>query len=414
MKNLIAAAVFGMVAFSVAAKPIAFNFSKVDLNKFLDATYGEVLHKNYVQTPELMAQGKKVSVRISVEESELSPFLIGFLDQLGVEQRETGGVIYLAPKSLAAPQALQVSSPPAMPVDLNSPLPVAFGGLQPVSTALLVRKDYEVYTPVARTGEFICAFVGAMFSPGACHVSGPVVVLKLDTEDMDKLHPLLEKIDTVAGRVKINATFVEVTSTGRDGFGMSVLANVLGSQLGVTLGTPSSAASISLKGTNFSAVIDAIKRDSRFKQIAAPSGAVYSGERFSIVTGEDVPTLGDIQLDNKGNTSQAVVYRPSGVILDVVPRVVRGPNGSRVEAVIKAQVSSFVATTNGVNGSPTLSKREVQTVQLLDDGEVVVLGGLNTSKTTNSTATFFGLPFGHGHQADSTELLLILTASVDR
>lgn len=373
-----------------------------------------MLHKNYVQTPELMAQGKKVSVRISVEESELSPFLVGFLDQLGVEQRETGGVIYLAPKSLVAPQALQVSSPPAMPVDLNSPLPVAFGGLQPVSTALLVRKDYEVYTPVARTGEFICAFVGAMFSSGACHVSGPVVVLKLDTEDMDKLHPLLEKIDTVAGRVKINATFVEVTSTGRDGFGMSVLANVLGSQLGVTLGTPSSAAAISLKGTNFSAVIDAIKRDSRFKQIAAPSGAVYSGERFSIVTGEDVPTLGDIQLDNKGNTSQAVVYRPSGVILDVVPRVVRGPNGSRVEAVIKAQVSSFVATTNGVNGSPTLSKREVQTVQLLDDGEVVILGGLNASKTTNTTTTFFGLPFGHAHQADSTELLLILTASVDR
>ena len=127
-----------------------------------------------------------------------------------------------------------------------------------------------------------------------------------------------------------------------------------------------------------------------------------------------VPTLGDIQLDNKGNTSQAVVYRPSGVILDVVPRVVRGTNGSRVEAVIKAQVSSFVATTNGVNGSPKLSKREVQTVQLLDDGEVLVLGGLNTSKTTNSTATFLGLPFGHGHQADSTELLLILTASVDR
>ena len=414
MKNLIAAALFGMVTFSVAAKPIAFNFSKVDLNKFLDATYGEVLHKNYVQTPELMAQGKKVSVRISVEESELLPFLVGFLDQLGVEQRETGGVVYLAPKSLAAPQALQVSSAPAMPVDLSSPLPVAFGGLQPVSTAPLVRKDYDVYTPVARTGEFICAFVGAMFSPGACHVSGPVVVLKLDTEDMDKLHPLLEKIDTVAGRVKINATFVEVTSTGRDGFGMSVLANVLGSQLGVTLGTPSSAAAISLKGTNFSAVIDAIKRDSRFKQIAAPSGAVYSGERFSIVTGEDVPTLGDIQLDNKGNTSQAVVYRPSGVILDVVPRVVRGTNGSRVEAVIKAQVSSFVATTNGVNGSPKLSKREVQTVQLLDDGEVLVLGGLNTSKTTNSTATFFGLPFGHGHEADSTELLLILTASVDR
>lgn len=395
------------------ASPISLNFSKVELNKFLDATYGEALHKNYVLSPELLALGKHVSLRVTIDQSALPTFLVGFLDQLGVDQRETGGIVYLSPKAAFVPQPasqpIVTNPPPALAQSLRGPFPY----FQQQSAASPPKRDFEVYTPVARTSDFICTFVSAMFSSGSCHATGPVAVLKLDADDIEKLRPLLDKVDTVAGRVRINATFVEVTTTGRDGFGMSLLANVLGAQLGVTVGTPSSASALSLKGSNFSTVIDAIKRDSRFKQIASPSGAVYSGERFSIVTGEDVPTLGDIQLDNKGNTSQAVVYRPSGVILDVVPRVVRGSVGSRIEAVIKAQVSSFVATTNGVNSSPTLSKREVQTVQLIDDGEVIVLGGLNTSKTTNSAATLFGLPFGHGVQTESTELLLILAAAVD-
>lgn len=426
MKKFVAGALLCLPLLS-HADTFAMNFDRISLVNFAQATYRVMLKRDYILSPELLAMEKPISLHVrNIDGASLPKLIERVLNDQNVKTTLKNGVYFLSLNSHQGEGAARGGQPFNLSGDVSSlsssdddrrdprrdhgvtALPGAVMGSQ------LVRKDYEVYTPVARTGQFICEFVVAMFDPGACHVSGPVVVLKLDTQDMEKLHPLLEKIDTVAGRVKINATFVEVTSTGRDGFGMSVLANVLGSQLGVTLGTPSSAAAISLKGANFSAVIDAIKHDSRFKQIAAPSGTVYSGERFSITTGEDVPTLGDIQLDNKGNTSQAVVYRPSGVILDVVPRVVRGPGGSRVEAVIKAQVSSFVATTNGVNGSPTLSKREVQTVQLLDDGEIVVLGGLNSSKTTHTKATLFGFPFGHGDQSDSTELMLILAASVDR
>lgn len=78
---------------------------------------------------------------------------------------------------------------------------------------------------------------------------------------------------------------------------------------------------------------------------------------------------------------------------------------------INQQLSSFIATTTGVNNSPTLIKREIQTNVGVSDGDLIVLGGLDENRTSNDTS---GLPFlpqflrANGREDSKIELLLVL------
>jgi len=74
MKRLFLAGLLLAASSLACASPISLNFSKVELNKFLDATYGEALHKNYVLSPELLALGKHVSLRVTIDQSTLPTF----------------------------------------------------------------------------------------------------------------------------------------------------------------------------------------------------------------------------------------------------------------------------------------------------------------------------------------------------
>ena len=73
-------------------------------------------------------------------------------------------------------------------------------------------------------------------------------------------------------------------------------------------------------------------------------------------------------------------YRSSGVILDLRP-VVRDQG---IDLTVFQQISSFAATTTGVNTSPTLQKREITTTVGVRDGEMVVLGGLSDERSTEA------------------------------
>lgn len=420
MKKLLCLLAF--VAAPVFAKPVAFNFQRVDLNTFLDATYGEVLKRNVVQSPELLQQGRKVSLRVQIDDAQLPAFLTGFLAQMGITAIERDGVIYLAPKGIEPVKPVEPPAPPAagstgLPAPSTLlPAPLMPNGVPQVFGAQpLEQKNVSFYSPVARSPEFLCGVVSSLVGQGSCSVAGTGLVLRLPESLSEKVTEVISKVDKLLPRVQLQATFVEVANTGKDGFGLSITADVLGGALGINAGSQVTSGLLSIKGANFSMVLDALKTDTRFKQVASPSGLLNSGEHFTITIGDEVPTLGNVQQDNKGNAVQSVVYRPSGVILDVVPRVIAGQDLTRIEATIKGQISNFSATASGVNNSPTLSKREVSTVVTLDDSEVLILGGLTGSRSNNSRSRLFGVvPWGYSDDSTQTELLLLLTAKVSK
>ena len=89
---------------------------------------------------------------------------------------------------------------------------------------------------------------------------------------------------------------------------------------------------------------------------------------------------------------------------------------STVGLAIQQQVSTFVPTTTGVNASPTLLKRELNTAINLKSGEVLVLGGLQEERDgeARSGPGFFSFLGSKSRDESRTELILLLPATVSR
>lgn len=412
-------------AFPVLAAPVSFDFNKADLSFVLNATYGEILKRNIVQSPDLVARGMKVTLRIGMDDSKLPAFLARYLDSIGVQAQDVDGVVYLGLKGAAPALSDPLPFPPVSSASgaLSAPLPSSVlvppslngSPLAPVNS--LEKKNVEIFSPRYRRPDYLCGVVNALVGQGSCSVAGTDLLLRLDDVAGPKVVELLPRLDKVLPRVEVTATFLEFSNTGKDSIGLSVIASSLvkNSTLGINLGTQVTTGALSIKGADFTAILDAIKTDTRFKQVSSPSGLLNSGESMSIVIGDEVPTLGNVQQDNKGNAVQSVVYRNSGVSLEITPNVLASEALTKIEAKIKGSVSSFSSTSTGVNGSPTLSKREVQTVVSLDESEVVILGGLSGSRDSKSNSSLFGVvPWGYNNENSKNEILLMLTAKVSK
>ncbi len=61
---------------------------------------------------------------------------------------------------------------------------------------------------------------------------------------------------------------------------------------------------------------------------------------------------------------------------------------SVVDLRVSQEVSNFVVTNTGVNGSPTKIVREVNTELSMNNGEIVVIGGLAETKESQDANGF--------------------------
>lgn len=137
---------------------------------------------------------------------------------------------------------------------------------------------------------------------------------------------------------------------------------------------------------------------------------VKSGEQARLTVDTETPILGAAQVDRNGNPVQSVEYRPSGVILDLRPDI----REDVADLKVTQQISNFIPTTNGVNNSPTLIKRELMTSVGVKSDDVLVLGGLDEDKRSDDRKGIPWLPAwlgSSGKTQSKTEVLLILQAT---
>lgn len=255
--------------------------------------------------------------------------------------------------------------------------------------------------------------MNASYPTKPAQAAGGAVVMSGPKERLQKMRELCEAIDLMSHKVKVSATFVEVANNEGVSFGVSLVGNVLGAQLGVRVGDTSNGA-LTLRGSSFQLVLDALASDGRFKQVSSPTAWVDDNDKANISFGDDVPTISGTSLDKNGNPIQQVTYQSSGVLLDVTPRVL---GSGKINITLDGSVSSFSPTTTGVSGSPTRTKRQVQTTVTVDDGELLVIGGLNSDKAADNSNGFSFLPkawAAHSRSRSNTDLVLILSATVVR
>jgi type II secretory pathway component GspD/PulD (secretin) len=225
--------------------------------------------------------------------------------------------------------------------------------------------------------------------------------------DIGKLVKLLDQVDVAQGEVVVRAVVYEVRRSATDASALSIVGELLKSKVGIQFGAAVAGNTLSIAFGGFRALASALATDARFRQVSAPNVRVRSGETARFTVGNETPVLGSVTTTQGGSAVQSIDYRPSGVILDIVPIV----RQDQIEVKVNQQISSFTTTTSGVNNSPTLLKRELLTTLGVAPGETIVMAGLEDSRRNQDRTGLTFLPRwldSKGETEDATEVLLVL------
>lgn len=233
-------------------------------------------------------------------------------------------------------------------------------------------------------------------------------------EDVDRLKGMLGFLDQPAGEVEIVAAVHEVGLTRNQASGVSLASSILSKRFGLQVALPAAAgrgaSAVTFTGPSFEAVLEALSGEGTFRTITRPSVRTRSGGTATFNAGQQVPTLGGVSFAGASGTAvQNVQYRDSGVIFTVRPTVRVGA----IDLDLNQEVSNFQATTTGVDGSPTLIRRSLQSQLSVQDGEIVVIGGLLSDKSTDGTSGLWFLPAElreRSSSAERTEIVVVLQA----
>ena len=155
--------------------------------------------------------------------------------------------------------------------------------------------------------------------------------------------------------------------------------------------------------------------------LASPRVMVVSGQKASIKTVEEIPYQEITQSSAGGGGTNAITstqFKDVGVTMDVKATVT-----DEGKILLVVSPSQSVATGTSIGGVPIIDKREATTTLLMNDGQVVVMGGLKRQDTQiiKSQVPLLGdLPiigfiFSNNHKVvQNSELLVLLSPHISK
>jgi general secretion pathway protein D len=235
------------------------------------------------------------------------------------------------------------------------------------------------------------------------------LVITAPAKVMRSLRAVIDKLDIRRMQVLVEAIIVDVNinksaelgvnwavwsdndSDAPLGSFMSPVGGINLAQLAAGIDAPTPAAAAALTGTtfgigriaatgvNFAAMLRAIQGDANTNVIATPSTVTMDNQEAQLKVAQEVPfTTGSFT--NTGSTNNGEVNpfttvqrQEVGTILKITPQV--NAEGALVQLKIELESSSLSGTTGDANSLIT-NKRTITTNVLIEDGGIVVLGGL--------------------------------------
>jgi len=234
------------------------------------------------------------------------------------------------------------------------------------------------------------------------------LVITAPAKVMRSLMSVVDKLDIRRAQVLVEAIIVDVQVTKDAELGVnwavwsedssniplgtfqSQVGGVNLAQLAQAVDNPSSAPQalgtgttfgigrIAATGVNFAAMIRALQGDSNTNLISTPSAVTMDNQEAQIKVAQEVPFITG-QYTNTGsgqgdvNPFTTVQRQEVGTILKITPQLNQG--GQLVQLKINIESSALSGST-GDAGSAITNKRTIDTNVLIEDGGIVVLGGL--------------------------------------
>src|SRR5450631_1548920 len=161
-------------------------------------------------------------------------------------------------------------------------------------------------------------------------------------------------------------------------------ATALASGTTVPTGATIGVGRIQSSGLNFAAMLRALRSDSNSNVVATPSAVTTDNQEATLKVASEVPFLtGQFTSTGSANSSvtpfQTIQREEVGTILKLTPQINEG--GAAVMLKIDLESSSVVPKNSGPQGAVdlTTTKRTISTRVLIEDGGIVVLGGLTSA-----------------------------------
>ncbi|MDA9867409.1 type II secretion system protein GspD [Gammaproteobacteria bacterium] len=245
--------------------------------------------------------------------------------------------------------------------------------------------------------------------------------------NLSTIRNIISQLDIRRAQVLVEAIIVELSETAAKNLGIETIFNgtdkdsvpigvtrftgsgpdllsIVGSaadSTDVTLSTTAAASLLNTQGLiagfgdltpgkdNFVGIINAIAQDSNSNILSTPSIMAMDNELATSIIGQEIPiTTGESLGTNNANPFRTTSRQEVGIKLEVTPQI---NEGSSVVLKIKIEVS-------GVAGVPMsgidiiTNKRAIETTALVDNNQIIVLGGLVDEDTQDiiSKVPFLG------------------------
>ncbi|HYC74693.1 type II secretion system secretin GspD [Brevundimonas sp.] len=221
------------------------------------------------------------------------------------------------------------------------------------------------------------------------------LILLADDAEYRNVLDIVRELDAPPPQVLIEATIAEVTLNDRLRFGVQWFFDDGDLTGGFSSGANDDAApgfpglSVRYLNLDVRAVLNALSTVTDVQLISTPRILVLSNESAELQVGDQVPIITQtaVGLNDDSRIVNSVQYRDTGVVLSVTPRVTES---GRMFIQIEQEVSEVSGTTSSDIDSPTIQQRRLSTRIQVEDGQLVVLGGLlRSSRSLGDT----GVPY---------------------
>ena len=152
----------------------------------------------------------------------------------------------------------------------------------------------------------------------------------------------------------------------------------------------------------FGFIVNAVKSDTASNLLSTPSILTQDNQEARILVGQEVPiTTGEVLGDANSNPFRTIQRQNVGVQLEVKPQI---NAGGAITLFLRQEVSAVAGPVSEDFNELILNKREIETTVSVDDGEIIVLGGLLDQNERVSVERIPGLGDipGVGHLFRST------------
>lgn len=376
-------------------------------------TYSQPLENSRLATPQSSNRGGSLAGNTSVT----------------TERQPLGG------GQQTAPQAAAPANPDSLPPAYRNAVVTRFEG----ANAIVISANQDVQRTLGevirqldvRREQVLIEAIIVELSDGAAQQLGVRLFLAglngstipFGITNYSGLNPNLGQIAGLAGASQLAGTTVirnpDGTTTTTTGISNDLIEQGAAALAGITGGVGGIGARVG--DAIFGAIINAVRSDNTSNLLSIPSTMTLDNQEARFLVGQEIPiTTGEALSSNFDNAFRTVQRQNVGITLQVRPQI---NAGGAIKLDLRVEVSSIAGPVSASFSDLILNKRETENTIVVDDGQIVVIGGLldaNERRTIEKIPILGDLPLignlfrSRGRERNRTNLMIFIRPTILR